>query len=261
MKKYFILIMLCFFFLAGCGQETIEDNNNHVNSIEETIMKEEIEQQKDTPLVDNFIPATVVRVIDGDTLIVKLENGVEERVRLLLVDTPETVHPNKPEQPFGREASNFAKEMMPEGSQVHIELDVGERDKYGRLLAYIWIDNKMLNEMLLQKGLARVAYVYAPNTKYVDQFYEIQKEAQQKGIGIWSIENYATEQGYQEVEVEQNEQKQQNCTNPMIKGNHSSSGELIYHVPGGRFYEQTKAEEMFCTEEEAIAAGYRKSKR
>lgn len=252
--------------LSGCG-EVSQNNQPDVREVAtETVdekLTDSVNDEDEEADLKHLIPATVVRVVDGDTLNVRLENGVEEKVRLLLVDTPETVHPNKPEQPFGREASNFAKEMMPEGSKVHIELDVGERDKYGRLLAYIWIEQKMFNELLLEKGLARVAYVYAPNTKYVDRFYEVQQKAQQQEIGIWSIENYATDQGFQPEVVEQqnDEQMTANCANPTIKGNHSSSGERIYHVPGGQFYEKTKAEEMFCTEEEAIAAGYRKSKR
>lgn len=123
-------------------------------------------------------------------------NNKEESVRLLLIDTPETVHPDKPVQPFGKEASNYAKSLMPEGSNVQLELDISERDKYGRLLAYVWANGKMVNKLLLEKGLARVAYIYAPNTRYVDEFYEIQKKAQQKGIGIWSLENYVTEDGF-----------------------------------------------------------------
>lgn len=269
MIKKFIILFLTIFILAACGQQNsdgyVKEPLETKHSDEEKNMEEERkEAEKEEVNFSNFIPATVVRVIDGDTLIVNLENGREERVRMLLIDTPETVHPDKPEQPFGREASNFSKEIMPEGSRVHLELDVGERDKYGRILAYVWVGDQMVNEMLLERGLARVAYVYAPNTKHVDRFYEIQKEAQRKGIGIWSIENYATEEGFQDVGNESTKTsagQTSKCENPLIKGNINSRGERIYHVPGGQFYEQTIAEEMFCTEEEAVAAGYRKSKR
>ncbi len=199
----------------------------------------------------------VTYVVDGDTLDLIINNK-EERVRLLLVDTPETKHPSKPVQPFGPEASQFAKDTL-EGKEVTIELDISERDKYGRLLAYVWIDGKMFNEMLLEQGLARVAYVYAPNTKYVDQFYEIQKQAQKQGIGIWSIENYATEEGFIEEEASTTKEpstpvKNKDC---VIKGNINSKGEKIYHTPGSRSYNQTKPEMWFCTEEEAKAAGFR----
>ena len=157
------------------------------------------------------IPAKVTRVIDGDTMEVTItENGKtkKETVRLLLVDTPETKDPNKPVQPFGPEASQFTKETL-EGKNVELELDTSERDKYGRLLCYLWIGNKMFNESLLEKGLARVAYIYPPNVKYVDQFNEIQKKAQEAGLGIWSIENYVQEDGFHEEFVANKENVKQ----------------------------------------------------
>ncbi|MEB3100597.1 thermonuclease family protein [Ferviditalea candida] len=141
-----------------------------------------------------LINASIVRVIDGDTMEVSLGRQTE-KIRLLLVDTPETVHPEKPVEPFGPEASAFAKDTL-SGQNVQLELDVSERDKYGRVLVYLWHDGRMFNEMLLEKGLARVAYVYPPNVKYVDEFRQIQKKAQLAGIGIWSIENYAREDGF-----------------------------------------------------------------
>ncbi|OEF98899.1 hypothetical protein BHF71_02940 [Vulcanibacillus modesticaldus] len=133
---------------------------------------------------ENLLEAKVIRVVDGDTFIAEIE-GNKEKIRLLLIDTPETVHPKKPVQPFGPEASAFAKEKL-ENKIVRLELDVQERDKYGRILAYVYLnDGKMLNELLLAKGLARVV-VYPPNVKYVEKFREIQKRAQEEKVGIWS---------------------------------------------------------------------------
>lgn len=275
MNKIFFcyIAILVSFLLVGCNEIEMNetpDLSNEANTVidEGTELEVEENKQEDDELQANFIPVTVVRVIDGDTLSIRFEDGAEERVRLLLVDTPESVHPNKPVQPFGLEASEFAKDIMPAGSTVKLELDVSERDKYGRLLAYVWIGDKMLNELLLEKGLARVAYVFAPNTRHVDRFYEIQKQAQQQAVGIWSIENYATDNGFNESVTKTPEETTEvsksskgSCEEPLIKGNHSSNGELIYHVPGAQFYEKTNPEEMFCTEEEAVAAGYRKSKR
>ncbi|KRF04480.1 hypothetical protein ASG89_21785 [Paenibacillus sp. Soil766] len=146
------------------------------------------------------IPAKVVRVVDGDTMKVSFAEGgqvKEETIRLLLVDTPESVDPEKPVQPFALDASNYAKTMLT-GKDVQLELDVSERDKYGRLLCYLYIGDHMFNELLLENGYARVAYIYPPNVKYVDQFREIQKKAQQKALNIWSVENYAQEDGYHE---------------------------------------------------------------
>ena len=85
--------------------------------------------------------------------------------------------------------------------KLTIEFDVGERvDKYGRLLAYVYIDGKSVQEQLLKEGLARVAYVYPPNTRYLSEFEEAQEEAKEKGIGIWSIENYVTDRGFNSEE-------------------------------------------------------------
>jgi micrococcal nuclease len=139
-----------------------------------------------------YLTAKVTKVVDGDTIDV-LIGDKKETVRFVLVDTPETKHPSKPIEPFGPEASKFTTDML-EGKEVKLEKDVSERDKYGRLLMYVWLDDKMVNELLLEKGLARVA-IYQPDVKYVDNFREIQKKAQQAGTGIWSIENYAKDDG------------------------------------------------------------------
>ncbi|ANB61483.1 thermonuclease family protein [Anoxybacteroides amylolyticum] len=202
------------------------------------------------------VPATVERVVDGDTLKVHIGKK-EETVRLLLVDPPESVHPTKPVQPFGPEASQYMKKLLPPGTKVALEFDVRERDKYGRLLAYVWLGNKMVNELLLEKGYARVAYVFEPNTKYVDEFRRIQEEARKKRLKIWSIEDYATDRGFREGVVRPSVTTA-SCPKPLIKGNITKNGEKIYHVPGSPQYRTTKAEVMFCTEKEAQSAGFRK---
>lgn len=144
-----------------------------------------------------LLEAKVLRVVDGDTMKVSID-GKKETIRLLLVDTPESVKPDLPEpQPFAIEASNFAKKMLTD-KDVQIELGISERDKYGRLLCYLYVDGKMFNETLLEQGFARVAYVFAPNVKYVDEFRTIQDKARKRGLGIWSIENYAQEDGFHE---------------------------------------------------------------
>ena len=122
---------------------------------------------------------------------------------MVLVDTPETVHPGKPKQPFGSEASAFAKETL-EGKKVRLESDVSGRDRYGRILAYVYINDRMFNEMLLEKGLARVA-VYPPDVKYVDRFRELQQKARKAKLGIWSIEDYASDNGYDDSKAPKTE--------------------------------------------------------
>lgn len=126
----------------------------------------------------------VVRVVDGDTFIVDY-NGEQERVRLIGVDTPESVHPNEEKNTeFGNEVSNYSKKMLT-GKQVALEFDIEERDKYGRLLAYAYLDGQMYNKLLLEKGYAQVS-TYPPNVKYVDDFVAIQKQAREDKVGMWS---------------------------------------------------------------------------
>jgi endonuclease YncB( thermonuclease family) len=128
----------------------------------------------------------VVRVVDGDTIIVDID-GIQERIRLIGIDTPESVHPDQERNvEYGEIASSFTKEQL-EGQYVSLEFDAQERDQYGRLLAYVYFDDKMFNETLLEKGHAVVS-TYPPNVRYVDHFLEIETEARENEIGLWAPE-------------------------------------------------------------------------
>lgn len=140
-----------------------------------------------------LISATVTHVVDGDTVEVKLARGREEKVRLIGVDTPEST---KEIEPYGKEASAYTKSRL-EGRKVWLELDAEERDRYGRLLAYIWLEqpvrdteaearDKMFNAELLKEGYAQVMTV-PPNVKYADFFVELQREAREAGKGLWGL--------------------------------------------------------------------------
>ncbi len=119
-------------------------------------------------------PYKVERVVDGDTFIIDM-NGIRERVRLIGLDAPESVHPDESKNTDeGRLASEFAKEML-EGKMVTLEFDVQERDKYGRILAYVYLEDEMFNKILIREGHAQ-AVTYPPNVKYQDEFRKIQKE-------------------------------------------------------------------------------------
>jgi serine protease Do len=135
--------------------------------------------------VENYQPghtyiAQVKRVIDGDTFVIE----TDERVRLIGIDTPETVHPRRGVEPFGPEATEFTKNAI-EGKYVRLEFDVEIYDMFKRLLAYVYVDDVLLNEQLLLEGLAVIS-THPPNVKYVERFLEQQKIAQKRGIGIWS---------------------------------------------------------------------------
>ena len=122
---------------------------------------------------------TVKRVIDGDTLL--LSN--RERVRLIGVDTPETKHPQKPVERFGKEAYLFTKRMV-EDKEVRLEFDWQRRDKYGRLLAYVYLtDGAFLNAEIIKQGYG-FAYTKYP-FKYLDEFRRYEKEAKENMRGLW----------------------------------------------------------------------------
>ncbi len=125
----------------------------------------------------------VLKVVDGDTIQIDF-NGTKEKVRLIGIDTPESVHPDEAKNTEnGKIASEYTKSILT-GKRVKLELDVQERDKYGRILAYVYLDGQMVNKKLLADGYAQVA-TFPPNVKYVEEFKEIQKEAKEAKRGLW----------------------------------------------------------------------------
>lgn len=129
----------------------------------------------------------VTRVVDGDTIKVDF-NGKEESVRLIGIDTPESVNPDASKNVLeGKIASDYTKSRL-EGKEVELEFDVQERDRYGRLLAYVWIGGEMFNKTLLSEGYAQVA-TFPPNVKYVDEFIEFQRRARENNKGFWAYDN------------------------------------------------------------------------
>lgn len=141
--------------------------------------------------------ATVIEVTDGDTIKVNI-NGIDDKIRLCLVDTPETRHRSKPIQKYGREANNFTKSLIEENQQIYFTLDEDHRDMYGRLLAYVYLDeylkfDEMLNVQLLENGLACVSY-YKPNDYYKKQFENIEDISKMNGLGVWNMECISDEE-------------------------------------------------------------------
>ncbi len=129
---------------------------------------------------------SVISIVDGDTVKVNI-NGTVETLRLIGIDTPETVDPRKPVQCFGKEASNKAKELL-SGKKVRIEKDVtqGERDKYNRLLAYIYREDELFyNKYMIEQGYAH-EYTYSIPYKYQTEFKAVQKSAETSKVGLWS---------------------------------------------------------------------------
>jgi micrococcal nuclease len=129
------------------------------------------------------VTATVVHVVDGDTIVAAFAGGHTETVRILGVDTPETVDPRKPVQCFGTEASAYSKAHLT-GRSVRLEFDVERRDRYGRLLAYVLVDGKRYEDDLLRRGLARLL-VIAPNGAHARTLLALELGARRARRGLW----------------------------------------------------------------------------
>ena len=151
------------------------------------------------PLADEPTYATVVRVIDGDTIEVYLD-GELHTVRYIGMDTPETVHPTKGEEPYGKEASTKNSELVL-GKTVLLEKDVSETDRYGRLLRYVYVGNVFVNAELVRLGYAQVV-TYPPDVKYQEHFLALQVEAREAGRGLWGAPEQAPVQPVPSAEGE-----------------------------------------------------------
>ncbi|SDD58555.1 thermonuclease family protein [Peptococcus niger] len=143
--------------------------------------------------VDQITTAKIVRVVDGDTLLVEIK-GEEYKVRLIGVDTPEVY--GKAEF-YGREASDYVKSLLQKGQEVYLQRDVSDTDRYGRLLRYVWLEKPivdtlsradveagMLNGILVSKGYAAPA-TFPPDVKYEDIFAALGEKPREEGIGLW----------------------------------------------------------------------------
>lgn len=136
----------------------------------------------DDPVPPRSADAIVTRVVDGDTFEARIGNAVED-VRLIGVDTPETVKPGEPVRCFGPRASGFAHRRLA-GQRVRLVFGVERRDAYGRLLAYAYIGHGFVNAELLRRGLARTLAI-PPNTRYSARFERLQLRAARAGRGLW----------------------------------------------------------------------------
>ncbi len=124
----------------------------------------------------------VIRAVDGDTFEARIGDEVED-VRLIGVDTPETVKPEAPVECFGPEASSFTHRIL-EGQSVRLVFGVERRDVYGRLLAYAYIGHRFLNAELVRRGLARTLAI-APNIRHSVLFARLELRAARAGRGLW----------------------------------------------------------------------------
>ena len=145
---------------------------------------------------------TLERVVDGDTIVVLTEDGTEEKVRLLEVNTPESVHSDSSKNnEYGDMASEWTKSMLNGYDTLYLAYDKEREDQYGRTLAYVWLSNSVnanneedirnfcLNAMLLSNGMAECV-IYEPNDYYEDLFQSLESEAISNQIGLWQYDEY-----------------------------------------------------------------------
>jgi len=162
-----------------------QTNQNNLGQEKDMGNEDNLElEQSEQPTTENIEKQEslfkVLKVVDGDTI--KLESG--EVVRYVGIDTPETVHPSEPVQCFGKEASDKNRELV-EGKLVKLEKDITDKDKYGRLLRYVWIGDLFVNDYLVREGYAYI-YTYPPDVKYSEQFVQAQREARENNRGLWN---------------------------------------------------------------------------
>lgn len=192
------MISVCFLAI-GCKNISKRDIDNFVKTGKEVVkVAKEISAYLENQKVNDLEVATVERVVDGDTIEVKID-GEKFKVRLIGVDTPETKHPRKPVEPYGKEASEYTKKKL-EGKKVYLEKDVSDKDRYGRLLRYVWLtkpdkDKKLTEEMLkdnfnltlVKEGYGKSS-TFPPDVKYAEIIKEYQREAVKENRGLWKYD-------------------------------------------------------------------------
>ena len=196
MKKV-LTFLLCVALIVGIGFAC--RNLHEAKPVESTTVTATVSQQTSQNSTQTE-KATVVRVVDGDTLVTSNASGQEQKVRLIGVNTPESVSSDETKNcAEGKEASAYTKSVLTPGKTVYLEYDAGRTDKYGRTLAYVWLDNSanttslnelsshMFNAMLLAKGFANTMEI-EPNVKYALSFELIKQQAQNHQAGFWSHE-------------------------------------------------------------------------
>lgn len=181
-----LLLVLALVLAAGCEglPEDIGGGGATRPPADLTTTRAERAAWPDAP--KDAVSARVQRVSDGDTFVATVK-GRRERIRVIGVDTPESVSPNQPDEPYGEEASDFAKHYL-DGETVRLAGDAEPRDRYGRMLAYVWLeDGTFWNALLVAEGYAQQLTV-PPNVTYERLFRRLVGEARREDRGLWAQE-------------------------------------------------------------------------
>ena len=196
----------------------------------------------------------VVRVVDGDTVILNID-GQRTRVRLIGIDTPESVAEDKSRNvKEGKIASEYTKNLL-ENKKVRLEVDDEKKDVYERKLGYVFLDDEFINEKLLKEGMAKL-YTKTTNQKYSERLKKAEEYARENKKGFWK-DFYVNDPN---LYIKYTDSKGRG----MIKGNINNKGLKIYHMPNQKSYKDVKinfkkGEKYFVTEKEAQDEGFSKS--
>lgn len=176
-------VLVALAFAGGCARPILLDHQGPATFAQEP---------------GGYEAADVVRVVDGDTIVVRITGrvegpgvgaaqvGGEYRVRFLGIDTPESVKPGSPVECFGHEASAATAALL-DGQSVRLVKDVEETDQYDRLLRYVYLGDEMVNARLVVNGYAQV-YTYPPNVRHADLFVQLEQDARNNDRGLWAPE-------------------------------------------------------------------------
>ncbi|NLY21082.1 MAG: nuclease [Tissierellia bacterium] len=188
-RRTYILYLILSLLLTGCSAREVD--KNFINTKPHLENVEFIKENND----NTFQEAKVDRVVDGDTIHVEIADEIY-KIRMILVDTPETVHPNKPVEWYGKEASDYTKSQLSD-TIVYLQKDVSDTDRYGRLLRYVWLERPSsdepteeeistmcFNSLLLENGYAQIS-TFPPDVKYQEFFQTREQIARENKSGLW----------------------------------------------------------------------------
>lgn len=164
----------------------------------------------------NKIEVELVQTVDGDTAKFNMD-GEQITVRFLGINTKETVHPEIGEEEWGKEASDFSKDKLENATKIELEFDssANEKDKYDRYLAWIWVDDELLQNLLVQNGLAET-YMLQNNYKYAGMLQESEEITKNSKLGIWSEETSNTQNNENENPIIENHQTDTEDNNNLL---------------------------------------------
>ena len=228
---------------VACGLKSIDKESSNPKLISENEVKNGKKANTSKNNTANFVKAQIVHVSDGDTVTARIGNN-KYKIRMIGVDTPETVHPSKPVGFYGKEASNFTKSQL-SGREVYLEKDVSDTDRYYRSLRYIWLElpknlanptfeevrDKMYNGIILRDGYGALA-TFPPNVKYLDYFRKLAQTAEREERGLYNkaerekFEAYGPSESKETSKPSQGQSNSQGSSSPQAKGKYVGNGDI-----------------------------------